>query len=195
MAKKENKKKVFLKIQLHLHLWAESQTATPLCQPNQRKAHGASISEHLNFWSIPFQLTLVYWILLHPKKAIFLLFWGGQTPHFISENQKPESWVRHSHFEPEGGGPSYTKKSGAIFFFSHLGGSQVYTVSYKASYSEYFQIQLYFKYFQNSKIPQYILIFPIFSVFPNTAVFLIFQMFPNTQEFQILEAFTYTSVF
>ena len=32
----------------------------------------------------------VYWIRLHPKKALLLTFLG-QTPHFISEKHKPRS--------------------------------------------------------------------------------------------------------
>ena len=36
---------------------------------------------HVNF---------VYWISLHPKKAILPTFLG-QTPHFLSEKQKPRT--------------------------------------------------------------------------------------------------------
>ena len=69
-----------------------------------------------------FHANLVHWNSLHPKNAILPTFLG-QTPHFLCENKKKhnwqptpsESWVRCCHFEPKGGGPTYTK-SGAIIF-------------------------------------------------------------------------------
>ncbi len=69
-----------------------------------------------------FHANLVHWNSLHPINAILPTFLG-QTPHFLCENEKKQNWqptpsesfVRCGHFEPKGGGPTYTK-SGAIFF-------------------------------------------------------------------------------
>ena len=67
-----------------------------------------------------FHANLVNWNSLHPINAILPTFLG-QTLHFLCENEKKQNWqptpsesfVRCGHFEPKGGGPTYTK-NGAI---------------------------------------------------------------------------------
>ena len=88
---------------------------------------------HVNF---------VYWISLHPKMAIFPTCLG-QTPHFRSENQKHRT--NNVHHRQAGSfavilslrvGVQHIQK--VVQYVFQRGGSQLYTVSCKASYTQFY---------------------------------------------------------
>ena len=89
---------------------------------NNLKADGPSISENLNFSSIPFQFNwkstgpLVHWKSLHPKNAILPTFFVDK--HHIFQVKLKTRITTYTigelgmlrQFLAKGGGPTYTKK-------------------------------------------------------------------------------------
>ena len=128
------KKLVFLKIQLHLQRLNKVPSSTIFLL--QHCYFNSPIGKHMaqvyqNTW--PFDqyllnsrsnmhVNFVYWISLHPKNGILPTFLG-QTPHFISEKQKPRT--SNLHHQKAGSvavilslrvGVQHIQKSGAIIF-------------------------------------------------------------------------------
>ena len=108
-----SQKLVFFILQLYLNFWVKSQHAQifwcnlSFLQFNHIKDDNPSISEHLNFWSIPSLIEGVIACELGPLEI---------TAHFLGEKKTTpsESWVGCGNFKPKGGGPTYTKSDAKI---------------------------------------------------------------------------------
>ena len=101
-----SKKKVFLKIQLHIHFLSKCQKCSIswvqcyFFNPTIWKPTTPAFQNTLTFASYLFNSTsnmhenLVHWNSLHSKKAILPTFLG-QTPQFLCENYKNRTYNLH----------------------------------------------------------------------------------------------------
>ena len=93
------KNQIFLKTQLHIHLWSKCPKKTIFLvqcyfsNPSIWKPTAPAFQNTLTFAQYLFnsrsnmRVNLVHWNSLHSKKAILRTF-SGQAPHFLGENHK-----------------------------------------------------------------------------------------------------------